>query len=358
MLRYHDMKPRLSIIVPVYNASPYIGHCLETISRQGLSPDDYEVIMVDDGSTDDSLDLCRKLSDERNVKILHRENGGAGRARNAGIAEARGEYVYCLDVDDGLEDGSLSILLGQCFDQNLDAVFFGALVEYASEEVKTSDPQDDRYFERRQSPRVRTGEELLVEQQQTRNFCAQPCMHIARRQLLVDNDIRFAEGIVNEDNLYVFHTTIHSQRANVDPHPYYRYVVRPHSVTTETRGTLRQFDAHFYLAREFYRDYLAAIDQGKDNLAWAIWTLIDWYLEVAVDALISADSRMEKPTASDPVSLSVYHRLFERILDEREARLAAESQARALEQQLAKTGLRRAAEALFRKTKRASGGHR
>lgn len=183
-------------------------------------------------------------------------------------------------------------------------------------------------------------------------------MHIARRQLLVDNNIRFAEGIVNEDNLYVFHTTIHSQRANVDPHPYYRYVVRPRSVTTETRGTLRQFDAHFYLAREFYRDYLAAIDQGKDDLAWAIWTLIDWYLEVAVDALISADSRMEKPTASDPVSLSVYHRLFERILDEREARLAAESQALALEQQLAKTGLRRAAEALFRKTKRASGGHR
>lgn len=108
--------------------------------------------MVDDGSTDDSLDLCRELSDERNVKILHRENGGAGRARNAGIAEARGKYVYCLDVDDSLEDGSLSILLGQCFDQNLDAVFFGALVEYASEEVKTSDPQDDRYFERAPKP--------------------------------------------------------------------------------------------------------------------------------------------------------------------------------------------------------------
>ena len=358
MLRYHDMKPKLSIIVPVYNASPYIEHCLETISQQDLSPDDYEVIIIDDGSTDDSLDSCRKLADKRNTKIIHRENGGAGRARNTGIAKASGEYIYCFDVDDDLEKGSLSTLLNQCFDQDLDVLFFGALVEYASEEVRVSDPQDDHYFERRQNPRIRTGEELLVEQQQTHNFCAQPCMHIAKRQLLINNDIRFAEGIVNEDNLYVFHTTIHAQRANVNPHPYYRYIVHPHSVTTETRNTLRQFDAHFYLAREFYRDYLVAIDQKKDDLAWAIWTLIDWYLEVAVNSLVSANSRIKEPTANDPVSLSIYHRLFERILDERDTRLAAESQVHLLEQQLAQAGTRNTAEIIFQKVKRAFRGHR
>lgn len=94
------MKIKISVIIPIYNMVQWIGHAIETVEKQTIS-DDLELICVDDGSTDKSLEVLKKYEAiYSNLIVLHQENNGAGAARNFGIDQARGEYVAFLDADD------------------------------------------------------------------------------------------------------------------------------------------------------------------------------------------------------------------------------------------------------------------
>ncbi|WP_367319065.1 glycosyltransferase family 2 protein [Streptomyces sp. HUAS ZL42] len=103
------MPVKVSVIVPVYNPGPYIEDCVESLQRQSLKPDEYEVIFVDDGSTDDTPARLDKLAaEDARVSVIHQENSGwSGKPRNVGIAAARGEYVMFVDNDDYLGDEAL-----------------------------------------------------------------------------------------------------------------------------------------------------------------------------------------------------------------------------------------------------------
>ena len=92
----------LSIIVPVYNVEDYIHQCIDSVLVQTLK--NYEIILIDDGSSDLSSQICDEYADvNRGVIVLHKENGGLSSARNAGISIAKGEYLFFLDSDDFIE---------------------------------------------------------------------------------------------------------------------------------------------------------------------------------------------------------------------------------------------------------------
>ncbi len=103
-------KPLVSVIVPVYNAERYVAGCVESILRQ--SHEELDVILVDDGSTDSSPDLCDGFAarDPR-VRVFHRENGGIGAAQNYGLDQVRGEYIAFADNDDILDRRNIEVLL-------------------------------------------------------------------------------------------------------------------------------------------------------------------------------------------------------------------------------------------------------
>lgn len=94
---------RFSVIVPVYNVEAYLKTCVDSVIAQTYS--DYELILVDDGSTDHSGALCDRLAAKTGCHVVHQENGGLGAARNTGIATARGDYLVFLDSDDFLSPG-------------------------------------------------------------------------------------------------------------------------------------------------------------------------------------------------------------------------------------------------------------
>ena len=100
----------VSVIVPVYNLSQYIGQTLNSIINQDF--DNYEIIVIDDGSTDDSLDVIHETLKNTNIphKIIHQRNGGVSVARNNGIEVSRGEYVVFVDGDDCILENHLSSL--------------------------------------------------------------------------------------------------------------------------------------------------------------------------------------------------------------------------------------------------------
>ena len=118
-------RPLISIIIPVYNVESYLNQCLESLKHQTLK--DFEVILVNDGSTDNSLSICKEYSSLLpNCQIIEQKNQGVSVARNTGIQNASGNYFYFMDSDDYLENEALELCFEKAESNNLDFVLFDA----------------------------------------------------------------------------------------------------------------------------------------------------------------------------------------------------------------------------------------
>ena len=108
---------RLSIIIPMYNAEKYIRRCVTSIYHQGLVLNDFEVIVINDGSTDSSVQIIKNLCQVyTNLILINKENEGQGAARNLGIDMARGNYLFFIDSDDYLLENQILDMLNQVFE--------------------------------------------------------------------------------------------------------------------------------------------------------------------------------------------------------------------------------------------------
>ena len=116
---------KLSIIVPIYKVEQYLRRCVDSLLDQDLLLEEYEIILVDDGSPDNCLAICEEYARAHdNVKVVHRENGGLSAARNSGIEVAQGEYVQFVDSDDYLEPNVLKTLVEKMDADHLDVLRF------------------------------------------------------------------------------------------------------------------------------------------------------------------------------------------------------------------------------------------
>ena len=128
------MQNRISVIVPVYNVALYLEQCVESILMQKC--DDLEVILIDDGSTDESGALCDELaSNDARIKVIHQKNGGAAAAKNAGLRAATGEFLTFVDSDDYLEPDAYPYMLRLLREYNADVVRCAFRNQYKTRET-------------------------------------------------------------------------------------------------------------------------------------------------------------------------------------------------------------------------------
>ena len=113
----------LSIIVPIYNVEKYVRTCIESIYKQGLDEKDFEVIIVNDGTTDRSMEVIADIIKQHsNIIVIEQENQGLSVARNKGMAKAKGEYIFMIDSDDFLIDNRVSFLLEKALETKAEVV--------------------------------------------------------------------------------------------------------------------------------------------------------------------------------------------------------------------------------------------
>ena len=104
-------KYRISVIVPIYNMEKYLESCIESLIKQTISKDDLEVLLINDGSVDNSEAICKKYTEKYSfLKLFSKENEGLSKTRNFGIRNAQGKYFVFLDPDDELTENSLENL--------------------------------------------------------------------------------------------------------------------------------------------------------------------------------------------------------------------------------------------------------
>lgn len=113
----------LSIVVPVYNVSSYLSRCLDSLLNQSIDSAAYEIIVVNDGSTDSSLNIAQRYAGNHpQIVIVSQKNGGLSAARNSGVKVARGKYIQFVDSDDYLEPDVLNVLLEKMEREDLDVM--------------------------------------------------------------------------------------------------------------------------------------------------------------------------------------------------------------------------------------------
>ena len=205
------MMPKVSVIIPVYNTSEYLGQCLESILMQTLT--DIEVICVDDGSTDDSLSCLQGYAflDGR-IKIIHQENAGGGAARNRGLQEATGEYIIFLDSDDFFVPEMLEKMVRQIEETQSDIAVCGHVVfDNSLQQVTQINPIDKKYLRQ-----LSWKPEEIIENLFT--FCPPaPWCKMIRASLIRDNNLTFDEHAHADDLMFHCLVLAAAQRITMMP---------------------------------------------------------------------------------------------------------------------------------------------
>lgn len=220
---------KLSIIIPAYNAEAYLPQCLDSILAQ--EHPGCEVIVVDDGSTDGTAALLERYPD---VKVVHQENRGMSTARNRGLDEARGEYILFVDSDDLLTDGALETLVAELSGEDIIAFNAKKLHDATGEQT---------YHPTIREPETTDGWTYFCRHRLESTDIHFVCIwqRAYRRQFLIDNNLRFADGILRaEDDLFTTQAMLAAKTLRTITPCLYIYRIRANSITTTVDR--RRFD--------------------------------------------------------------------------------------------------------------------
>jgi glycosyltransferase involved in cell wall biosynthesis len=177
---------KLSIIIPVYNVEPYVERCLRSCIAQNISTDDYEIVVINDGTTDDSLSIVERIQTEcPHIRIYSQENAGLSAARNKGLLLARGNYVWFVDSDDWIEKNCLSEL-SRSFDDEIECLTFNYTKFYDN----ATSVVCSNHFEG-----VLSGMQVMARHKI--HSAAQ--FTVYKKSFLLDHDLFFYTGILHED---------------------------------------------------------------------------------------------------------------------------------------------------------------
>ncbi|WP_298540317.1 glycosyltransferase [uncultured Aquimarina sp.] len=180
---------KLSIIVPVYNVELFLEKCIQSVFDQDIPHETYEIVAVNDGSTDNSPAILEKLQKTiSNLKIIHQDNKGLSGARNSGFDFATGDYLLCVDSDDYILPNSLHKLISLAEEHQLDLLEFGAQGVDEDKNVIYS-------LAKSSNGKVFTGEQYLTEIR----YMGSACNKLYNRNFLNTHKLRFMEGVYIED---------------------------------------------------------------------------------------------------------------------------------------------------------------
>lgn len=259
--------PLISVIVPVYNVEKYLEKCIKSILNQTY--ENIELILIDDGSTDNSGNICDKYNRTPKVKVIHKENGGLSSARNAGIDIAKGEYLGFVDSDDSIEPFMYRMLMSSALENNTKISVCAVNYVYENGDKLTKpDLGEDCIFD---------FEQAMIEMNSHRIFDMGACSKLYHKDLFLE--LRFPEGKLSEDYYIMYKIFDRAQRISYVSTPCYNYLQRENSITHNARIN----HDHEYAAKEqmlyLGKKYPELNVLGHTSYASAALTVYDSYIK-------------------------------------------------------------------------------
>lgn len=244
-------RPRISVIIPVYNAEPYLRRCLDSV--QGQTYENLEILLVNDGSTDGSRAVCDEYAarDSR-IRVLHKENGGVSSARNAGLAAAAGEWIGWVDSDDWIEPDMFAYLLAGALESGADVAVCSRSEEYKSRST-VQGWSEKKLLDTEQAL------SLLLEDGDMKSYLWDK---LWKRELF--RQIVFPEGRAFEDVAVLHRLFARAERIVCLPGVKYHY--GHHADSLFGSATLKNRMDYYLAAEERYADLLESWPQFREQL--------------------------------------------------------------------------------------------
>ena len=235
----------ISVIIPVYNVEKYLRECLDSVLAQTYA--NFEVILVDDGSTDSSGAICDEYAarDDR-FRVIHKENGGLSVARNTGMADAKGEFVYFLDSDDLIEPDALESLISSIEHAKADFVFFEA------ESFRDDGCAAKQGYLRDRDHGTLDGMAAFESLAMDKDFKSAVPTYFWKKRFLAENKLSFYPGILYEDLLFSFEAFCKAQTVSHCHRTLYKRRIREGSIVTSKPGK-KNFESFLAVFSEVVR---------------------------------------------------------------------------------------------------------
>ncbi|MEG1616801.1 MAG: glycosyltransferase [Bacteroidales bacterium] len=237
----------LSIIVPIYNIAGYINNCIKSLLNPDINNNFYEIIIIDDGSIDNSLEIVKDFANKyQMIKVVSQKNQGAAAARNRGINEAQGDYLWFVDGDDYIETNFIKFLLKEIKEMQADIFLFqmalGADLEKQFDKTVSYNLEPGRIY---------TGEQVL----KNGIFPSSACNAIYRRDFLKQNNFIFNKESYREDVEFTGKVFCLANSIKYIPLIGYYYFTRPGSKTQNIslNNRIHLLDAEITIANSFLR---------------------------------------------------------------------------------------------------------
>lgn len=228
-------RPVVSVVVPVYNTEPFLAECLHSLEKQTLT--DIEIILVNDGSTDNSGRLLQEYADkDARFVYVEQENQGLSAARNTGMEHASGHYLAFLDSDDWLAENALQVLCAIAAKTRTDIVSGNTLAVHADGQVQSWERRGRELFA---TGTVVSGSTYFSRVMDCRCYVPMVYNYLYRRDFIEQNGFRFEPGLVHEDELWTPQVLTTAQKITVADIDFYYYRQREGSIMTATAAGRR-----------------------------------------------------------------------------------------------------------------------
>lgn len=265
--------PKISVIIPIYNTASYLNEALSSICNQTLK--ELEIILINDGSTDQSQAIIEEYTrkDDR-VKYTVQPNQGLSVARNNGLQQATGEYIYFMDSDDMLDPNALEECYNICKKRQLDCVFFDAETFCEDSQIK----QTFNYCRKgvMDENKIWNGTALLLNELKKDIFQPSACLCFTRHSFLKEYFRGFPPGIIHEDHIFALQLRLNAKRICYIPQPFFKRRVRANSIMTTQFG-MRNIEGYTRISTEVQK-------WKSQHPEWN--AIINLYLEKTLNAVI------------------------------------------------------------------------
>lgn len=272
----------ISIIIPVYNASAFLDQCIDSIASQSYQ--DWECILVDDGSTDNSGTICDKWTEkDSRIKVIHQQNAGVSAARNKGLNVCSGEYICFVDSDDWLEEGYLSLMINHTNDADL--IVSGQIREYPNGKSTHVYPKNTESFSL-------TPENInIFTELNSKSLLYAPHEKLYLSSIIKSNHLVFPIGCqYGEDLTFNYHYLNYVKKIVCINKALYHYRLLQNSLSTIFRPNQFFEDYNqWIILKQFYIRHSLFTDKAKEYLYKRLWGII-------YDGIFIYPRLTEKPT--------------------------------------------------------------
>lgn len=241
--------PLISIITPVYNVECYVSQCIESILAQSFQ--NWELILIDDGSIDKSGEICDGYADkDSRIRVLHKENTGQADSRNIALSMANAELIGFVDSDDWIEPDMYEVLFNELVSRQVDIAICGYYLDYKNCSLASCDKDDIVLYSREEALK------LIWEDKVIKSF---PCDKLFRKEVIKD---LFPKSFYYEDYATLFKWFMEAERITLIQRPKYHYRQRKNS-TSNDRDPKKNY--HFFIAELERYTYLQKLNFLSDG---------------------------------------------------------------------------------------------